>query len=385
MVEAPLVWAEIDLKAIAHNVKALRKITHPKARLMAVVKANAYGHGVKQVAQTALKNGADLLGVARFNEGVELRDLGFDVPILIFGHTPPKHAELLVQYRLTQTVSSYPYCKALSDKVSLNGNKIRSHLKVDTGMGRLGILPDSRRYAEPETPETAVKEVVSITRLPGIELEGIYTHFATADSADKSYARSQLDVYLGFLKSLREAGIELNIQHAANSAAIIDMPDSHFDMVRAGISLYGFYPSEEVDKTRIELKPAMTLKTRIAHLKKVPAGFKLSYGLTHETKTPTVIATVPIGYADGLNRALSSCGHMLVGGQRAPIVGRVCMDQTMLDVGHIQGVGFDDEVVVFGKQGEETISVEEVASHINSINYEIVCAITNRVTRQYLE
>ena len=383
--EAPLVWAEIDLQAIAHNVEALRKITHPKACLMAVVKANAYGHGVKQVANTALNNGAEVLGVARFNEGVELRNLGFDVPILIFGHTPPKHAELLVQYELIQTVSSYLYSKALSDKVSSSGKKIRSHLKVDTGMGRLGIPPDSRRYAESEAPEAAVKEVASITRLPGIDLDGVFTHFATADSADKSYAQGQLDVFLDFLDALRRAGIEFNIRHAANSAGIIDIPESHFDMVRAGISLYGFYPSEEVDKTRIELKPAMALKTRIAHLKKVPAGFKLSYGITYETKTPTVIATVPIGYADGLNRLLSSRGQMLVCGQRAPIVGRVCMDQTMLDVGHIKGVDFDAEVVVFGRQGDAVISVEEVASTLNSINHEIVCAVTNRVTRCYLE
>lgn len=387
MLDSPITWAEIDLKAIAHNVRALRHITNPSARLMAVVKANAYGHGVREVAQTALKNGAEVLGVARAHEGIELREAGFDTPILIFGHTPPVHAESLVQFDLTQTVSAYPYGKALSDAVFPVGKKVRVHLKVDTGMGRLGILPDDRRF-EPggqKNPATAVEEVGSIACLSGIELEGIYTHFATADSADKSYAQKQFNSFLDFLEKLRRAGIEPKIRHIANSAAIIDMPETHLDWVRAGISLYGLYPSEEVDKTRITLKPAMTLKTRIAHLKKVPAGFKISYGITYETKTDTTIATVPIGYADGLNRLLSSQGHMLVCGKRAPITGRICMDQTMLDVGHIPGVKADAEVVVFGKQGDQSISIEELASALKTVNYEIVCSVTNRVPRRYLE
>jgi alanine racemase len=382
--KAPLVWAEINLGAIAHNVKALRSIVNDKARLMAVVKANAYGHGVKQVAMTALDNGADLLGVARFNEGIELRNLGFDVPILIFGYTPPANAELLVQYQLIQTVSSYEYANALSDKASSLGKKLSAHLKVDTGMGRLGILPDNRRCTDSTPSQTAIEEVASIHRLPGISLDGVYTHFATADSADKTYAQAQLEIFNGFIKDLRAKGIDINLQHAANSGAIIDMPEAHFHMVRAGISLYGFYPSEEVDRSRIDLQPAMTLKSRVAHIKKVPVGFKISYGITYETQQPTTIATIPIGYADGLNRLLSSRGHMLIRGKRAPIVGRVCMDQTMLDVGHIEGVGMGDEVVVFGKQGDAVIPAEEVASQIGSINYEVVCAVTGRVERRYI-
>ena len=380
------VWAEIDLTAIAHNVQALRHIAQPDARFMAVVKANAYGHGYKAVARKALESGADALGVARVGEGVRLREAGFDVPVLIFGITPSAHAGALIKNDLTQTVSSLEGAKALSETAVRAGGKIRIHVKVDTGMGRLGILPDSRRHPTPESESgtSAVEDVESILRLPGLEMEGLYTHFATADSSDKSYAGRQFELFMEFLDALRRRGIEPAVRHAANSAAIIDMPETHLDMVRAGISLYGLYPSEDVDKNRVDLKPAMALKTRIAHLKKVPAGFKISYGITHETETPTTIATVPIGYADGYNRLLSSRGCMLVSGRRAPIVGRVCMDQIMLDVGHIPEAELDAEVVVFGTQGDASITVEEIAAEIGSINYEIVSTIMARVPRWYL-
>ena len=279
-----------------------------------------------------------------------------------------------MENEIRTTVTNKEDVKVLTLAAKKLKKQAQIHYKLDTGMSRMGLGAEELFVLMEDNQANNF-----------LKVEGLYTHFATADSADKSYAQSQLEIYRSFLKSLQKEGIAFNIQHAANSAAIIDMPESHFDMVRAGISLYGFYPSEEVDKSRIELRPAMTLKSRIAHLKTVPAGFKLSYGITYETKQPTTIATVPIGYADGLNRLQSSRGHMLVGGRRAPIVGRVCMDQAMLDVGHIQDVKFGDEVVVFGKQGKEEISVEEVASHIQSINYEIVCAVTGRVVRQYLE
>jgi len=383
--EAEPVWAEIDLAAIAHNVQALKGITQPEARFMAVVKANAYGHGYEAVASKVLESRADALGVARVGEGVRLREAGFDAPVLIFGITPSAHAETLVKYDLTQTVTSFEGASALSESAVRAGEKIRIHIKVDTGMGRLGILPDSRRHPVQnlEPGASAVKEVESILRLPGLELEGIYTHFATADSSDKSYAAWQFELFREFLDNLRRRGIEPAVRHAANSAAIIDMPETHLDMVRAGISLYGLYPSEEVDKSRVALKPAMALKTRIAHLKKIPAGFKISYGISYETQTPTTIATVPIGYADGYNRRLSSRGCMLVCGQRAPIVGRVCMDQIMLDVGHIPEAELDAEVVVFGTQHDASITVEEIAAKIGSINYEVVSTVMSRVPRRY--
>ena len=384
--EPYLVWAEIDLTAIAHNVNALKRATHPEARLMAVVKANAYGHGYREVAAKALECGVEILGVARVDEAVKLRESGFDVPILIFGITPPCHAETLLKYDLTQTVSSLEGAQVLSDIAAQSGKKIRTHLKVDTGMGRLGIQPDGRRYDANrfEIDESAIKEVESIVRLTGLELEGIYTHFATADSSDKSYADRQFEIFMVFLDALNRSGIHFSVRHAANSAGIIDLPDTHLDMVRAGIALYGLYPSAEVDKNRIALKPAMALKTRIAHLKKVPAGFKISYGITYETKKPTTIATVSVGYADGYSRLLSSRGNMLVCGRKAPVVGRVCMDQTMLDVGHIPEANLDEEVVVFGTQGDQTITADEVAESSGTINYEVVSSITERVPRVYI-
>jgi alanine racemase len=385
-VNTPLVWVEVDLDAIAHNVRALRRITDPKARLMAVVKANGYGHGAAEVARTALHNGAEALGVARIQEGIDLREQGFDAPILIFGYGSPDLAGKLLEFDLTQTVYSLETAKALSQAASSFGKKIRVHLKVDTGMGRLGMLPQCMRSALPDDAQShqAVREVMSIARLPALHLEGIYTHFAAADSHDKSYARLQLERFMEFLDQLRREGLEFSVTHAANSAGIMEIPEAHLDMVRAGISIYGLYPSHEVDKTRVTLRPAMALKARIVHLKQVGAGFKVSYGMTYETFGPTTIATVPIGYADGLNRLLSSRGHMLVRGSKAPVVGRVCMDLTMLDVGHISGMGLEDEVVIFGNQGEASITVDEIAQTLGTINYEIVSTITDRVPRIYL-
>jgi len=385
--DAPLVWAEVGLKAIAHNVRELRRITHPEARLMVVVKANAYGHGVVQITRTALENGAEVLGVARLNEGVALRKAGFDEPVLIFGYTPPVLARQLIEFDLIQSVWSLRTAEALSAAAVTLQKRIKIHLKIDTGMGRLGLLPDCRRRSASANPSTthALQEVNAIASLSGMELAGIYTHFATADCSDKSYAKEQFEIFMDFLHELRFSGLEIPIRHAANSGAIIDLPETHLDMVRAGISIYGLYPSDEVDKRRISLHPAMTLKARVVNLKHVPAGFKISYGCTYETQKPTTIASVPVGYADGYNRHLSSRGHMLIRGQRAPIVGRVCMDQTMLDVGHIPDIHLEDEVVIFGRQGNASIPIDEVASTLNTINYEVVSALTDRVPRIYLD
>ncbi len=379
--KSSLVWAEVDLEAIAHNVRELRRITNPAAHLMAVVKANAYGHGVIEVTRKALVNGADFLGVARIEEGIELRKAGVKESVLIFGYTPPELAHKLIKFDLTQTIWSYTTAQALSDIAVSSNQKIKVHLKVDTGMGRLGLLPDCHRppVTEQNLMGNAVREAKSISLLAGLELEGVYTHFATADSSDKTYAGKQFEIFVDFLNELRLAGINPPFCHAANSAAIIDMPETHLDMVRAGIAIYGLYPSDEVNKLRIVLNPAMTLKSKIVHLKKVPPGFKVSYGSTYKTQKPTTIASIPVGYADGFSRLLSSRGNMLVHGHRAPIVGRVCMDQTMLDVGHIPDVNLEDEVVIFGRQKDESITVDEIAVSLNTINYEIVSALTARV------
>ena len=381
-----LTWAEIDLAAIANNVSELRRITHASARLLVAVKANAYGHGAVEVAQTALKHGADALGVARLQEGIELREAGLTAPVLVFGYTPPSRTADLDKYNLAQTIYSLATAEAMSTVAVARGCKIPVHLKVDTGMGRLGMLPDSRRDVPPGMPpeKKAIAEVRAIHALAGLKLQGVMTHFATADSRDKTYAREQFACFQDFLAALDQAGIAVPVKHAANSGAIIDMPETHLDMVRAGISLYGLYPSDEVAKRRLTLKPAMTLKTRIINLKRVPAGFKVSYGCTYATPEPTTIATVALGYADGFNRLLSSRGYMLVHGYRAPIVGRVCMDLTMLDVGNIPEVALEDEVVAFGCQGRAEITVDEIARQLNTINYEVVATITKRVPRHFI-
>jgi len=385
--ETPLTWAEIDLNAYAHNIRELRRITRPGARLMAVVKADGYGHGAVEAARTALQNGAAALGVARIQEAVHLRTAGLEAPILIFGYSPSESAETLIEYELIQTVYSTQTAEAFSAYAHRRGKKIKVHLKVDSGMGRLGLLLDDLAGPGPNEVPAAVclREVETISRLAGLEVEGIFTHFATADSTDKTYAKSQLERFLNFLATLRRAGLMPPLAHAANSGALIDLPDSHLDMVRPGIATYGLYPSDEVNKNSVQLIPVMALKSRIIHLKKVPAGFSISYGSTFRTKKETTIATVPIGYADGLNRLLSSSGYMLVNGRKAPIVGRVCMDLTMLDVGAISGVEIEDEVVVFGQQGNQAITADEIAAKLNTINYEVVTSITARVPRVYLE
>ncbi len=382
----PLVWAEVDLRAIAHNVRALCAAARPGARLMAVVKANGYGHGAVEVARTALANGAAALGVARIEEALPLRAAGIQAPVLVFGFTPPRLLPLAFQHALTLTVFSLSIARDYSSMAMERGKKLKLHLKLDTGMGRLGLLPhcNPTGFLERGVSEATLREVDSILRLPGLEVQGIYTHFAAADSADKSFARLQLERFLRFLERLERAGLEFAVRHAANSAALMELPDSHLDMVRPGIALYGLYPSAEVSREKIRLKPAMALKSRIVQVKEVPAGFEVSYGMTYRTERPTIIATVPLGYADGFDRQLSGRGSMLVRGQRVPVRGRVCMDLSMLDVGGVTGVEIGDEVVALGGQGESAISADELAASTGTINYEVVCRVSGRVPRVYL-
>jgi len=381
-----LIWTEIDLGAIAHNVRELRRLTRAKSRLMAVVKADGYGHGAVEVAQTAIKHGAEMLGVARLNEGVRLREAGMTVPILIFGYTPRELSQTLIDHDLVQTVYTFEAAESLSAAAVQLRKTARVHIKVDTGMGRLGILPDSPRISMlgKHLPGNAVRMIDSVMNLPRLEVEGIFTHFSTADSTDKTYTLRQLERFLDFVNALGKHGFEFPIKHAANSAALIDLPETHLDMVRPGISVYGFYPSKEVQKDRISLIPAMAFKTQVIQIKTVPAGSHISYGMTYQTEKLTRLAVVSAGYADGLNRLLSSLGQMIVRGIRANIVGRICMDLTILDVGHIPDVEIGDEVVIFGKQGAECIPAEELAASLNTIHYEIVTSITSRVQRLYI-
>ncbi len=413
-----LVYARIDLGAVEDNILSLRQLTGKNVRFMAVVKADAYGHGAVRVAEKAIEAGVAWLGVARFHEAEELRKAGINAPILIFGRTSPVLTEKIAGFDLTPTVYSVEMAEEFSCQAVKKGVKINAHLKIDTGMGRVGLLPDSRRAeavfsgksGRIQTTESSsvsgvidaglnmgvtkipcisneksVSEIKAMLALPAFELQGIYTHFASADSYDKSYARYQLDIFNSLLNDLKKEKIVFEICHAANSAAIIDFPESHFDMVRAGIAMYGLYPSDEINREKVNLKPAMELRSEVSFVKTVPKGFKVSYGMTYETVQRTVIASVPIGYADGFSRLLSSKGVMLVKGIRAPVVGRVCMDQTLIDVGHIPDVKIGDKVVIIGVQDKESISADEIAGLIGTINYEIVSSLTARVPKLFFQ
>lgn len=368
-------WAEVYLDNIVHNIREIRRITDKKARVMAVVKADGYGHGAVEVARKVLGNGAERLAVAILDEGLQLRRAGITAPILILGYTPEGQVETAIEHDLALTVYTMEGAEAVSRVAADKGTKAKIHIKLDTGMGRLGFLPE----------EKSISDIVKIFHLPDIIVEGIFTHFATADEKDKTYTREQFERYMWVCSRLEEEGITLPIRHVANSAAIIDFPEMHLDMVRAGLILYGMYPSEDVNRARLSLKPAMALKTRVAHVKKLPPGCSISYGATFTTTRDSIIATLPLGYADGYTRLLSNKGEVLIKGCKAPIVGRVCMDQCMIDVTQIEGVGVGDEVVLFGQQQGSVISAEDVAGQIGTINYEIVCMVGKRVPRLYFE
>ncbi|MCF8026336.1 MAG: alanine racemase, partial [Desulfobacteraceae bacterium] len=331
----------------------------------------------------ALAAGAACVAVARIGEAIELRHAGFKCPILIFGHTAPALAPKLIHYDLIQTVSSLKDARTLSDPAKASGRPLRVHIKIDTGMGRLGVLcmPAHDGHGVDE----AAGEIEAICGLEGLDVKGVYTHFATADLEDKTSACGQLEIFKALLARLRERGIDFAEKHAANSAAALDMPETHLDMVRLGISIYGHYPSGEIEnrRRRIELVPAMTVKARIVHLKEVGPGFKVSYGWTDQTRKKTVIATVPVGYADGFFRQLSSSGFMLVRGFRAPVLGRVCMDHTMLDVGHVPEVACGDTALVFGRDSRGNMPVESLAGTLGTINYEVLSRISSRIPRIY--
>lgn len=381
----PLTWAEIDLGAYGHNLTELEKLCGPETRLMAVVKADAYGHGADRIARRAVETGIGWFGVARLEEGVSLRLAGIEVPILVLGYSPPSATELLLEHNLTQAIVSYPAAEDLSARAVAANRRIRAHLKIDTGMGRIGLVAHP---GDPTTPDGlpvhgTIREALDIARLPGLELEGVFTHLASADCPDKSEPAQQVDRFLTYLERLEKEGLSFEVRHAANSAAMMALPESHLDVVRPGIATYGLTPSPTMDIAKLDLRPVLQWKSRIVQLKNVPAGFGVSYGTTYRTSQPTVLATVPVGYADGLSWQLSSRGQMLVGGQRVPIVGRVCMDMTVLDVGEVSDIGVGDEVVLIGHQGQASLGVEEMASGRGTISYEVLTTITPRIPRIY--
>ena len=369
-------WAEINLDCLAHNVEQIQKVVGKRTEIMAVVKADAYGHGVLETVNTLVDSGCSRLAVSMLDEAIQLRQIGINIPILVLSHTNPLRVDELIKYHITQTVYSHDIAKALSDEAVRQGTKARVHIKIDTGMTRVGFPPGY----------SAVKAVSEIQKLPGIIVEGIFTHFAVADEKDKSFTIHQAELFDSIISELNRIGILIPIRHIANSAAVIQYPELAMEMVRPGIILYGIYPSKEVDRSVLDLKPAMTLKTTIAMIKWVEENTSVSYGRKFVTKRRSRIATIPVGYADGYSRLLTGKARVLVNGQFAPVVGSICMDQCMIDVTDIEGeIQTGDEVVLLGKQGSCEITAEELADHIGTIPYEIVCIIGKRVPRVYFK
>jgi alanine racemase len=362
---------EIDLGAIAFNLQGIRKQVAP-AGIMAVVKADGYGHGALQVSRLALQEGAEYLAVAVVDEALALRKAGIAAPILVFGGFSPEDAPLFVDWELDATLYDTRSLALLARAAKKRGRAVRVHVKIDTGMGRLGV--EWRQAAD---------FVEQVHKTEGVELQGLYTHFATSDALDKSYAHLQLIRYKQVVEEVEGRGIRIPLKHTANSGAILDMPGSWFDMVRPGIMLYGHYPSAETTES-IEIHPAMSFKTAVIQVKTLQRGESVSYGRTFIADKPTVIVTLPAGYADGYNRLLSNRGQILLHGKRCPVVGRVCMDLIMAVAEEGEEIGVGDEVVLFGKQGREEVSVASLCDLLGTIPYEVTCWISRRVPRVYM-
>ena len=366
-------YAEISLEAIGHNIREVKKRLPEGVKLLGVVKANAYGHGAVPVA-SYLENQVDYFATATIEEAIELRENGISAPILILGYVSPSQYSDLVEYDITQTIDSYAQALALEKEAARQNRKAKAHLAVDTGMTRIGF----------QVTEHDADEAAKIADLPHIELEGMFTHFSCADQEDKTYCSMQMEKYDKMTALLAERGVTIPLRHICNSAGIMEFDDHRFEMVRSGIITYGIYPSEEVKKERLDLIPALSWKSHVIHVKKVGPGVGVSYGATYVTEKPmTRIATVSAGYADGYPRALSNQGCVLIHGKKVPIIGRICMDQMMVDVTDIPDVQVEDVVTLVGTDGDETITIEEIANPAARFDYEMLCDISSRVTRVY--
>lgn len=372
-------WADINMDAIDHNFRAIRNALKPGVKMCCVVKADAYGHGAPMVALEYQRLGADWFAVSNLEEAIQLRRCAITRPILILGYTPPQNAEELSELNISQTVLSLDYARQLSRYAQEANVTVNIHLKVDTGMSRIGFL-----YQNPERDGASLDEMETAARLPGLAPEGIFTHFAVSDDGDpgENFTLAQYDCFRKAVEAMEARGLHFAVRHCANSGAVLDYPELQLDMVRPGIILYGMEPSESI-RHPLDLQPAMELKTVISQKKEIPAGATVSYGRTFTASQGTVVATVPIGYADGYPRHFSGKAQMLVRGKRAPIIGRVCMDQLMLDVTDIPGVEEGDVVTVFGRDGESFLPVDELAALNDTIHYEMVCLVGKRVPRIY--
>ncbi len=366
------VYADIDLDAIYENVKNAKALLKKDTKMMAIVKADGYGHGAVEVARQ-IDELVDAYGVAILEEGIELRKAGFTKPILILGYTPKPLYPAMIRYDIATAVFTMEMAKEISDTAVAMHKNANIHIKLDTGMSRIGfaITKESKEIIE------------QIAKLPGIEIKGCFSHFARMDEKDKTKANEQFAKFTKMVNALEKDGVDLGIRHISNSAGIMEAPEVQMDMVRNGICLYGLYPSEEVQKERLPLKPAMGLKAYVSYVKTLEPGVEIGYGGTYTTTKKTRVATIPVGYADGYSRCLSGKGSVLIHGKKAPILGRVCMDQFMVDVTDIDNVCVGDRVTLFGKDGDSCITIEEISAMAHSFNYEFVCDIGKRIPRVY--
>ncbi|MGA9365663.1 MAG: alanine racemase [Bacteroidota bacterium] len=363
--------AEIDIGAIQHNLRQVRSRVGSGVKIMSVVKANAYGHGILEVSAGLLDAGTDYLGVGILDEGVFLREHGIEAPILVFAPLFPEQAATVLDYELEATICARETAEVVNALSSSRGRRAAVHVKVDTGMGRLGV-----DYRE------SVQFTKFIASLPNLDIRGIYTHFATADERDKRFAHTQLNRFLEVASTLSNGGIDIPLKHCANSAAVLELKDSYFDMVRPGVLLYGYYPSHDINES-LSIRRALSWRSRIGFLKTVEAGTPISYGRKYVTDSATTIATVPVGYADGLNRNLTNRGEVIIRGRRYPLVGTVCMDQVMVNLGASSNAKTGDDVTLIGVDGDEEITAWDIADKLGTVAYEICCAISDRVPRVY--
>lgn len=364
-------WVEIDLNALRHNLLAVKKRVGPQIKILGIVKADAYGHGDCEVSRVLLNNGVEMLGIAILEEGIQLRDKGIKAPLLILGGIFEEQIDTLIHYDLTPTVYDLKLAEVLSKKATYFNKKLKVHVYVDTGMGSIGVKHDN-----------TVEFVKFVKNLKNILIEGIYTHCSSSDEKDSAFTNLQIKRFRGVLDALDTIKVRIPLRHMANSGAILGYPESYFNTVRPGLSLYGLYPSEDVSRD-IGIRPVMSFKTRIIHIKDMESGDVVGYSKVYRIAKPTRVATLPLGYDDGYNRLLSNQGEVIIRGKRASIIGRVCMDQCFVNVTNIKDVSVGDEVVLYGSQAQETISVESIAKQLNTIPYEVTCSISKRVPRIY--
>ena len=367
-------FAEINLDNFRHNFREVKRLAEGK-KTIGVIKADAYGHGAVELAAILAEENVDYFAVAVITEALELRKNGYKQPILILGFTTPNFAKEIIENDITQTVFNYELAEAISNEAVRLNKKAKIHVKLDTGMGRIGFLSD----------DIAVSEIKRISKLKNLHIEGIFTHFATADEEKKEFSLLQLEKYNRTIKNLSKDGIDFEIKHMANSAAIIDIPEAYFDAVRPGIMLYGYFPSDQVFMDKLTLKPVMELKANIVNIKEVPKGTPISYGRKFYTNRVSKIATLPFGYADGYTRLLYGNTFVILNGKAAPVVGRICMDQCMIDITECGDAKVGDEVIVMGERNGISNNADDIAKRLGTISYEVLCMVSKRVPRIYVE